>query len=70
MGLPQNQMSDVPLESAELTDDVMDRLHSRDNEDGVFWSAVRAGARAERHRPEPRYLDWANDGDLLKEIMK
>jgi hypothetical protein len=71
MALPENQIgfSDaVPLEQADVTEDILDTLHGRGNEDVIFWSAIRGAARPP-FAPPSKYNDPANDEDLLQEIM-
>jgi hypothetical protein len=72
----------MPLEPADVTDEMLDALHSSRDEDAVFWSAVRGAARAPDaalpkhrfgsavHARENRYPDLSNDAELFDEVMR
>jgi hypothetical protein len=72
MALPENAIgySDaIELMPEDTTDEVIDRLHGRDMEDAVFWSALRGAARPPEYRRQDRYPDLSNDDELFAAVM-
>jgi hypothetical protein len=74
MALPENSIgfSDlIPLGPEDLTDEVLDRLHSRVDEGAVLsWALARHVVRKPVARTPVKYLDPADDADLFEEIMR
>jgi hypothetical protein len=74
MALPEYSIgySDlIPLEPGDVTDSVLDRLHSSADEARVLsWALARDVVRMPVRRPVPRLLDWSDDADLFEEIMR
>jgi hypothetical protein len=72
MALPQNSIGySEPLEPADVTDEVIDQLHSGVLEDAVFsWATARRVARTPIARLPNRFLDFADDGDLFGWVMR
>ena len=73
MALPENSIgySDViSLTPEDVTDEVLDRLHSGIDDDAVMsWALARQVVRI-RARLPTRYLDPTDDADLFEEIMR
>ena len=73
MALPENAIGffdQVPLEPADVTDEVLDRLHSGIDDAAVLsWALARQVVRIRAHLPT-RYLDPTDDADLFEEIMR
>jgi hypothetical protein len=74
MALPQNAIgfSDlVSLTPEDVTDDVLDRLHSSADEGRVLsWALARQTVRSPPVRLPARFLDPSDDADLFEEIMR
>ena len=73
MALPENSIgySDViSLTPEDVTDEVLDRLHSGIDDGAVMsWALARETVHT-RARLPTRYLDPTDDADLFEEIMR
>jgi hypothetical protein len=73
VALPENQIGfsdQIALTPDDVTDDVLDRLHSRVDEDAVLnWALAKSVVRRSVRLP-PRFVDWSDDADLFQEIMR
>jgi hypothetical protein len=73
MALPENSIgySDlIGLTPDDVTDDIIDRLHSRVDEGAVLnWALAKSVVRMPVRLP-PRFADWSDDADLFQEIMR
>jgi hypothetical protein len=74
MALPENSIGfsdQIALMPDDVSDDVLDRLHSRADEDAVFsWATARRVVRTPVARTPNRYIDLADDADLFEEVMR
>ena len=74
MALPENSIgySDlISLTPEDVTDEVLDRLHSSADEGLVLsWALARQTVRPAPVRLPARFLDPSDDADLFEEIMR
>ena len=74
MALPEYSIgySDlIGLTPEDVTDDVIDRLHSGIDERAVLnWALARDVVRTPVSRTPTKYLDPSDDADLFEEIMR
>jgi hypothetical protein len=73
MALPENAIGftdRIPLEPADMTDDILDQLHSGVDEDVVLSWALARNVVHHRTRLPMRLLDLSDDGDLFDFVMR
>ena len=73
MALPENSIGfsdQIALMPDDVSDDVIERLHSRVDENAVLnWALAKSVVRRPVRLP-PRFADWSDDADLFDEVMK
>jgi hypothetical protein len=73
MAIPENSIGYtdlIGLTPDDVTDDVLDRLHSGADEDAVLnWALAKSVIRI-RTRLPARFVDLTDDRDLFEEIMR
>jgi hypothetical protein len=73
MALPENSIGysdQIALVPDDVSDDVLDRLHSGTDEDAVLnWALAKSVVRM-RTRLPARFVDLTDDADLFEEVMR
>ena len=73
MAVPENWIGftdDIPLTPEDVTDDIIDQLHSGRDDDVILrWGLARDVVRTPLRRPA-KYADLSIDADLFEEITR
>jgi hypothetical protein len=74
MALPENSIGfsdQIALVPDDVSDEVLDRLHSRIDEGEILsWALARNVVRIPVARQPPRFVDLTDDRDLFDEVMR